>query len=134
MRAREPDVEGYVERDGVKVGYETFGDGAPTFLLLPAWTIVHSRFWKLQVPYLAAHHRVVTFDRPGNGRSDRTLDPEAYRVDAVVDHALAVLDATGTDKAVLVSLSQGSQESLKLAADHADRVLGAVYISPAAPV
>ena len=25
MRARHPDIEGYVERDGVKVGYEVFG-------------------------------------------------------------------------------------------------------------
>ena len=43
MRAREPDIEGYVERRGVKVGYEVFGDGDPTILLLPSWAIVHSR-------------------------------------------------------------------------------------------
>ena len=128
MRAREPDVEGYIERDGVKVGYEVFGDGTPTVLLLPTWTIVHSRVWKLQVPYLADHYRVITFDRPGNGRSDRPLDPAAYGVDAVVDHALAVLDATDTDRAVTVSLSQAVQEALLLAADQPDRVLGAVFI------
>ena len=128
MRARDADVEGYVERDGVKVGYEVFGDGAPTVLLLPTWTIIHSRFWKAQIPYLARHYRVITFDRPGNGRSDRPLQPEAYTVVAVVDHALAVMDATGTDRVIPVSLSQGAQEALKLAADHADRVLGAVFI------
>jgi pimeloyl-ACP methyl ester carboxylesterase len=54
MRAREPDAEGYVDRAGVKLHYEVFGDGAPT-LLLPAWTIVQARFWKAQVPYLARH-------------------------------------------------------------------------------
>ena len=118
MRARQPDAAGYVERNGVKVGYEVFGHGTPTVLLLPAWTIVHTMFWKMQVPYLADHYRVVVFDRPGNGRADRTLDPEAYGVDAVVDQALAVLAATGTDAAVLLSLSQGSQEALKLGADH----------------
>ncbi len=128
MRAREPDLEGYVEHDGVKVGYEVFGEGTPTVLLLPTWTIIHSRFWKEQVPYLSRHYRVMTFDRPGNGRSDRPLEPEAYTVDAVVDHALAVLDATGTDRVITASLSQGAQEALKLAADHADRVLGAVFI------
>ncbi len=135
MRARQPDAEGYVERDGVKVGYEVFGDGSPTLLLLPTWTIVNTRFWKLQVPYLADRYRVVVFDRPGNGRSDRpTLDPEAYSVDAVVDHALAVMAATGTERAILLSLSQGSQEALKLAADHPDRVIGAVHIAPALPI
>jgi len=128
VRARPPDVAGYVQHDGVKIGYEVFGDGAPTLLLMPAWTIIHSHFWKLQVPYLAHHFRVITFDRPGNGRSDQTLDANAYSVDAVAAQALAVMDATSTDSAVLVSLSQGSQESLKLAAEHADRVLGAIFI------
>jgi pimeloyl-ACP methyl ester carboxylesterase len=128
VRARQPDAEGYVQCDGVKIGYEVFGDGAPTLLLLPTWTIIHSRFWKMQVPYLARHFRVITFDRPGNGRSERALDPEAYRVDAAAGQALAVMDATGTDRAVLVSLSQGTLDSLKLAADHPDRVLGAVFI------
>jgi pimeloyl-ACP methyl ester carboxylesterase len=134
VRARQPDLEGYVQCDGVKIGYEVFGDAAPTLLLLPTWTIVHSRFWKLQVPYLAQHFRVITFDRPGNGQSDRPLETSAYSVAAVADQALAVLDATGTDRAVLVSLSQGALESLLLAADHSDRVLGAVYISPALPL
>ena len=75
MRARYPDVEGFVDREGLRIGYEVFGDGDPTILLLPTWTIIHSRFWKMQVPYLSRHYRVVTFDGPGNGRSDRTIDP-----------------------------------------------------------
>jgi pimeloyl-ACP methyl ester carboxylesterase len=130
MRARTPDSQGYVERDGVKVGYEVFGAGAPTLLLLPTWTIIHTRFWKMQVPYLARHYRVVTFDRPGNGLSDRSLEPQAYSIDAVTAHALAVMDATGTDRAVVVSLSLGAQETLKLAADHPDRVLATIFIGP----
>ena len=43
MRAREPDTEGFVDRDGVKLHYEVFGDGEPT-VFLPTWSIVHSRF------------------------------------------------------------------------------------------
>ena len=33
MRAREPDHDGVVERDGVGVGYAVFGEGEPTILL-----------------------------------------------------------------------------------------------------
>jgi hypothetical protein len=45
MRARQPDGDGYVERGGVKVAYEVFGNGSPTVLFVPPWTIVHSRVW-----------------------------------------------------------------------------------------
>ena len=70
-RARYPDETGYVERDGVRVFYEVYGSGEPTVLLLPTWSLIHSRHWKMQIPYLARHCRVVTFDGRGNGRSDR---------------------------------------------------------------
>ena len=42
-RARYPDSEGYVERDGVRLFYEVYGEGEPTVLLLPTWSIIHSR-------------------------------------------------------------------------------------------
>ena len=35
MRARPPDIQGYVDRDGVKIGYEVFGGGEPTVMLMP---------------------------------------------------------------------------------------------------
>jgi pimeloyl-ACP methyl ester carboxylesterase len=130
MRAREPDTDGFVDRDGVKLHWEAFGAGEPTLLLLPAWTVVHARFWKAQVPYLARHFRVVTYDGPGNGRSDRPLDPAPYGYEAEGESALAVLDATGTDRAVLVSLSMGAQWALWLTAHHPGRVLGIVFIGP----
>jgi pimeloyl-ACP methyl ester carboxylesterase/predicted glycosyltransferase len=133
MRARYPDRDGYVERDGVKIFYEVFGSGDPTILLMPTWSIIHSRFWKMQVPYLARHYRVVTFDGRGNGRSDRPLESEAYSEKEFAADAVAVMDATGTEAAVVVSLSLGSQRSAILAAEHPERVLGAVFIGPAYP-
>ena len=134
MRARHPDSEGFVESGGLSIGYEVFGEGDVTLLLLPTWTIIHSRFWKLQVPYLARHFRVITYDGPGNGRSDRTVDPQTYSLAAQASHAIDVMDETGTDEAVLVSLSMGSMWSLSVAAEHPDRVLGQVFIGPSLPI
>lgn len=130
MRARRPDTDGYIEHEDVEIGYEVYGGGSSTLVLLPTWTIVHCRLWKAQIPYLARHHRVIVFDGPGNGRSDRPLDPDPYRVEAIAGAALAVMDATDTTAAVLVSLSKGANWSLKLAADHPDRVLGQAFIGP----
>ena len=78
-RARYPDANGFVERDGVRVYWERYGAGSPAFLLLPTWEIVHSRSWKCQIPYLARHGTVVTFDPRGNGRSDRPRTAAALR-------------------------------------------------------
>jgi pimeloyl-ACP methyl ester carboxylesterase/predicted glycosyltransferase len=133
-RARYPDRTGYVERDGVRVYYEVYGSGEPTVLLLPTWSIVHSRHWKMQIPYLARHCRVVTFDGRGNGHSDRPTDAAAYREPEFAADALAVLDATQTARATIVSLSVGAQRALILAAGHQDRVSGAVFICPSVPL
>jgi pimeloyl-ACP methyl ester carboxylesterase/predicted glycosyltransferase len=133
-RARYPDDEGYVERDGVSVFYEVYGEGEPTILLLPTWSIMHSRCWKMQIPYLARHFRVLTFDGRGNGKSDRPAEPAAYVEQEYADDALAVLDATGTERAVLVSLSRGAERSLLLGAGHPERIDGMVFIAPALPM
>ena len=49
-RAVLPDKAGFVERDGVRTHYEVYGSGEPTVLLLPTWSIIHSRHWKMQIP------------------------------------------------------------------------------------
>ncbi len=133
-RARYPDETGYVDRDGVKVFWERYGAGEPTVLLLPTWSIVHSRSWKAQIPYLARHFRVIAFDGRGNGRSDRPREPEAYTADEFAADALAVMDATGTARAVLVSLSRGAERCLLLGAEHQDRVEAMAFIAPAVPL
>jgi pimeloyl-ACP methyl ester carboxylesterase len=130
-RARYPHTTGFVVRDGVRVFYEVYGSGEPTLLLLPTWSIIHARFWKLQIPDLARRYRVVTFDGRGNGRSDRPASADAYAESEFAADALAVMDATATERAVLVALSMGAQRGLLLATDHAERVAGAVFIGPA---
>lgn len=134
MRACQPNIQGYVERDGVTLGYEVFGAGEPTVLLLPTWTIIHSRFWKLQVPYLSRRFRVITYDGPGNGRSDRVTDPARFAADAYAADALAVLDECDVERAVVVGMSLGAQYGVRLARHRPDRVLGLVLVASALPL
>lgn len=129
-RVHEPDREGYVEREGIRVFYEVHGDGEPAILLCPTWSLVDSRVWKMQVPYLARHHRVVVFDPRGNGASDRPPTREQYAESEFAQDALDVMDATGTERAVIVGLSRGAQRALLLASEHPERVLGVVFVAP----
>ncbi|HEX6150956.1 alpha/beta fold hydrolase [Nocardioides sp.] len=129
MRAREPDRAGYVERDGVRVYYECFGEGDRTIVFVPADVYVTSRMWKAQVPYLARRHRVVVIDPRGNGRSDRPLDPAAYSDLEYDADLIAVMDELGIERAVLAGLCMSAYYSLLSAARHPDRAEGVVAIA-----
>ncbi len=132
-RARYPDAEGRVERDGQRLFYEVYGEGEETIFLLPTWSLVHSRHWKMQIPYLARHFRVLTMDGLGNGRSDRCRDPRRYAASEFARDCLAVMDASGTERAVVASLSMGAGYQLELAALAPERVAGAAFVGPRFP-
>ncbi|WP_433731213.1 alpha/beta fold hydrolase [Actinoplanes sp. CA-051413] len=130
MRAREPDAEGWVDHDGVKVGYAVYGSGDRTVLLAPSWLVVDSRIWKLQVAYLSRYFRVITVDPRGNGRSDRPADPAAYTDRAYARDLVAVLDAAGVDRATVVGLSRGAWRAALAVSEHPERFTGLVAIAP----
>lgn len=125
-RARPPEASGYVERDGTRVYWESFGTDGPAILLLPTWSVLHAAHGRFQIADLARRHRVITFDPRGNGRSDRPSGADAYTDRVFVADAIAVLDATGTLDAVVVACSHATQWLLRLAAEHPSRVRGAV--------
>ena len=134
MRAKLPDQEGFVERDGVKLHYEIYGDGPETIVFLPPWSIVHSRVYKAQLPYFSERFRCIAFDGRGNGKSDRPEDVAAYSLDNYVADALAVMDATDAGKAIVVGLSFGGMLACILAAHHPDRVKAAILAGTAASI
>jgi pimeloyl-ACP methyl ester carboxylesterase len=132
-RARYPDEQGYTERDGQRLFYEVYGEGEETVFLLPTWSLVHSRHWKMQIPYLARHFRVLTMDGLGNGRSDRCRDPVRYGAREFARDCLAVMDETDTERAVMVALSRGAQWLLEAARVAPERIVGAAFLGPLFP-
>ena len=133
--ARRPNTSGWaVAGDGVRLAYDVFGEAGPTVVLLPSTPIVHARQWKGQIHFLSRSARVVAYDGRGNGRSDRPVVPEAYGSDRLAGDLEAVLDATGTHRAVLVGLcGDGVWPSIQFAAAQPDRVLGIVAFAPGVP-
>jgi pimeloyl-ACP methyl ester carboxylesterase len=129
-----PRREGTIERDGVRIAFQVFGDGPQSLLLLPTWPIVHSDFWRAQVPHLLTHYRVVTFDGRGNGASDRPNDAASYTGSVMVADALGVLDAAHVDRVAVLSVSLGAFWAALLAVNAPSRVAAAAFIAPYLPL
>lgn len=89
-----------------------------------------SRFWRLEIPYLARHFRVIAIDPRGNGRSDRPPQRESSSRAAHVRDVIAVLDAVGVESAMMISASPRAALLLALCVEHPDRVRAAVFITP----
>ncbi len=85
------------------------------------------------MPYLARSFKVVTIDPRGNGRSDRPGTAAAYADTEWVADTIEVMDATDTDRAVLVGLCTSGWRALLTAGQYPERVLGVVAMSPWAP-
>jgi pimeloyl-ACP methyl ester carboxylesterase/predicted glycosyltransferase len=134
-RARQPDSTGYAAVEGgLRLYYEIFGSGEKTIVIMPASPISHSRLWKGQIHYLARHFRVVAYDGRGNGMSDFPDPTTKMPANHYSRDCVAVMDATGTDKAVLVGICHdGVFPSLQIAAAHPERVLGIFAIGPGVP-
>ncbi len=133
MRARQPDASGTVDRNGVKIFYEVFGEGERTIVFLPTWALVHSLYWKMQVPYFARYARVVTFDPRGHSRSDSPQGPAAYAPAEYAADAIAVMDVVGVERASVVALSTGATAGLLLAALCPERVEALAFVGPLVP-
>jgi pimeloyl-ACP methyl ester carboxylesterase len=130
----DPARSGFTTRSGQKIHWQEFGSGEKTVLLLPTWSIVHSDFWRHQVPYLSAWYRVITYDGLGNGASDRPVDAGFYGDLQFADDGAAVLDACGVAHAAIAGVSQGGPWALAMAARHPNRVTAAVFIAPNVPL
>jgi pimeloyl-ACP methyl ester carboxylesterase len=113
-----PDTKGFVEVDGAKIYYATFGTGTPVILLHGG--MGNSDHWSHQVPALADKLQVVVIDSRGQGRSTRTKAAPSY--DMMANDVLAVMDHLKLDKAAFVGWSDGGEIALKLGIHHPDRV------------
>jgi len=106
-----------LERDGYHLHWEESGSGSPVLLIMGA--VYSSAMWYPALPALAAHHRLVSFDNRGTGRSSWT--PSASIADMAGD-ALAVLDAAGLESAHVYGISLGGVIALELALAAPERV------------
>ena len=128
-----PRNAGHVRRGDLRIQYQVFGSGSQAILLMPTWSLIHSDFWRHQVPHFSRNYTVIVFDGLGNGGSDRPTEPEAYDDRLFAADALSVLDAVGVERAASMSVSAGANWNLLLAAEHPDRIAAGVFIGASVP-
>lgn len=80
--------------------------------------------WKYLQPHLAERHRVVHWHYRAHGRSALPEDPARIDIAAHARDLIAVMDAAGVERAILVGHSMGTQVSLETYRLAPDRVLG----------
>jgi len=117
---------GYVEHDGARIWYATYGSGRPVILLHGG--LGNSGNWGYQVPALVRNgYRAVLIDSRGHGRSTRDARPYTYEL--MASDVAAVMDALHLDKAGLVGWSDGACTALILASKAPTRVAGVFFFA-----
>jgi pimeloyl-ACP methyl ester carboxylesterase len=117
---------GYVDHDGARIWYATYGAGSPVILLHGG--LGHSGNWGFQVPALVgAGRRAVLIDSRGHGRSTRDLRPFTYEL--MTSDVLAVMDALHVETAPIVGWSDGACTALVAARNAPARVAGVFFFA-----
>jgi pimeloyl-ACP methyl ester carboxylesterase len=118
--------QGYVDHDGARIWYATYGSGAPVILLHGG--LGHSGNWGYQVPALVENgYRAVVIDSRGHGRSTR--DERPYTYELMASDVLAVMDELHMEQAALVGWSDGACTALILASTAPMRVAGVFFFA-----
>jgi pimeloyl-ACP methyl ester carboxylesterase len=117
---------GYVEHEGARIWYATYGSGSPVILLHGG--LGHSGNWGYQVQALVeSGYRAVVIDSRGHGRSTRDAQPFSYEL--MASDVLAVMDVLHLGRAALVGWSDGACTALILAAKAPSRVAGVFFFA-----
>ena len=114
--------------DGVRLAYRSVGKG-PAIIKAANWLgnvqgdarLAATRHW---VDKLSSANTLTYYDARGCGLSDRDVDEVS--LDAWVRDLEAVVDASGTQRFVLLGISQGAAISVRYAAKHPERVAALV--------
>ncbi len=119
----------YVPSGDVHIAYQTLGDGPVDVLIVPGFVSHLEVIWESPslartMRQFARVSRLILFDKRGVGLSDRVGYPPT--LEHTMDDILAVLDAVGSERAVLFGFSEGGPNSLVFTAAHPERVLGLI--------
>ena len=123
----------YARSGDTRIAYQVVGDGPIDLVLVHGWVCTFQPGWeypKLAAFYrrLASMGRLILFDKRGTGLSDRVSPERLPDLETRMDDVRAVLDSVGSERAVLLGLSEGGAMSVLFAATHPDRTTALVLM------
>ena len=101
----------YAISSGLKISYEDLGQGESALLFLPAWCQSRSVYGQI-IPKCATYSRVLALDWRGHGQSE--LPSEDFGIQDLVEDALSVIEASGVEQVIPVSVSHGGRVAIEL--------------------
>src|SRR5262252_4181710 len=119
----------YVLNGAVSIAYQVLGDGPIDIVHTPGWISHLELAWDSPETArwyraLASFSRLIVYDKRGTGMSDRSA--EQFSLETRMDDLRAVMDAAGSQRAVLFGISEGGPMSLLFAATYPERTAALV--------
>jgi pimeloyl-ACP methyl ester carboxylesterase len=129
---RPPETK-YAKSGDVNIAYQTLGEGAFDLVFVMGWVSHLEYFWREPrfarfLARLASFSRLILFDKRGTGLSDRVPIRELPTLEQRMDDVRAVLEATGSERAALVGVSEGGPMCSLFAATYPEKTLALVMI------
>lgn len=116
----------YAKCGDVHIAWSAGGDGPTDIVYCSNWTS-HVEAWWDWAPFarlirrLATLGRVILFDLPGNGLSDPLPLDQLPTIEQWMDYVRAVMDAAGSERAVLFAPEPGGSLAIPFVATHPNR-------------
>jgi class 3 adenylate cyclase len=116
-----------------RIAYQVFGDGDVDFLWVPPSGDCIDVRWEYPpfaafLFWLGTQARVISFDRRGAGASDAPSGETLPSWERWADDARAVLDAVGSERAVIAGGADSGPTAILFAASHPARTQGLILI------
>jgi|RhiMetdeSRZDD1v2_1073273.scaffolds.fasta_scaffold352133_2 pimeloyl-ACP methyl ester carboxylesterase len=119
----------YAKAGDISIAYQVTGDGPIDLVRVPGWISNIDYDWEYPpqarlIERLSRFTRFIRFDKRGTGLSDREVGYPT--LEQRMEDVHAVMDAVGSERAVLFGSSEGGNMSMLFAATYPDRTAGLI--------
>lgn len=132
---REPEIPrvSYAASGDINIAYQVLGDGPFDLVFVMGWVSHLEWFWREPsfaafLRRLATFSRVILFDKRGTGLSDKVPVDQLPTLEQRMDDVRAVMEAVGSERAVLCGISEGGPMCALFSATYPEKTIALTMI------